>query len=153
MPGNAHTNLLLSRYSFQPDSKTKGMRSLALIGRIEVLVRVYNLAYECLHDSLCKQVNNKAPATATASRLPLLPVPITRSTLDSHDFIGTRTFLTFANFKFYCLAVTKRRISSATLNFRMMNEKVFSSILRGNETKTFICVEPLDCTFTHICLP
>ena len=67
--------------------------------------------------------------------------------LDRHNIISTWTFLTLANFIFNCLAVIKR---IATFNFRMMNKKIFSSILRCDEAKTFTSTEPLNCTFTHI---
>ena len=91
-----------------------------------------------------KAHNSNAPqdvAVAYASYLSL--------GLDSNNFICTRAFLTFANFKFNGLAVIKCRITAATLNFGVVNEKIFAAILRSDKAKTFICVEPLNCAFTH----
>jgi hypothetical protein len=31
----------------------------------------------------------------------------------------------------------------------MMNKQVFTAVFWGNKTETFICIEPLYCTFTH----
>ena len=31
----------------------------------------------------------------------------------------------------------------------MMNEQIFTAIFWSDKTETFVCVEPLYCTFTH----
>jgi len=75
-----------------------------------------------------------------------VPTPLP---LDWYNFISTRAFLSLANFKLYRLSVIQRGITATTLNFRMMNEKVFATILWSNKAKTLVCVEPLNCTLTH----
>jgi hypothetical protein len=69
--------------------------------------------------------------------------------LDGHYVVRTRTFLSLANFKLDILTVVQCCVVITTLDFRMMDEKVFSTIFRGNKTVTFSGVEPFDCTFTH----
>ena len=39
---------------------------------------------------------------------------------------------------------------TAALNFRVVDEKVFSTVIRGNKTKTFTCIEPFNYTCAHI---
>ena len=70
--------------------------------------------------------------------------------LDRYNFISAWAFFTLPYFIFYCLPIIERCIATATLNFRMMHEKIFASIFGCNKAKTFVCVEPLNSTFTHI---
>jgi len=60
--------------------------------------------------------------------------------------------LALAHFKLNSLAVIQSGITAAHLDFRMVNKQVFAAVFRRNETKTFVCIEPLNCTFTHITL-
>ena len=69
---------------------------------------------------------------------------------EGNNILGTWTFLAFAHLKFYFLTFIERCMATVTLDFRMMNEKIFSPILRCNEAKTFAIIEPLDCTFDLI---
>jgi hypothetical protein len=69
--------------------------------------------------------------------------------LDSYNLIRTWTFLALAFFIFNGLTIIQRCKTTTALNFRMMNKKVFPAIFWRNKTETFVCVEPLNGTFTH----
>ncbi len=71
--------------------------------------------------------------------------------LNRHYIVCARTFLALANFKLNFLTVIKCCVIIATFNFRMMDEKIFSAICRRNKTIALSGVEPLNCTFAHIC--
>jgi hypothetical protein len=68
---------------------------------------------------------------------------------DRHYVVRTGTFLSLANIKLDILTVIQCCVVITTLDFRMMDEKIFATIFRGNETVSFSGVKPLDCTFTH----
>ena len=34
----------------------------------------------------------------------------------------------------------------------MMDKQIFTAVFWGNKSETFICIKPLNCTFTHITL-
>ncbi len=70
--------------------------------------------------------------------------------LNRNNFICTWAFLTLPHFIFDGLSVIERCVAATTLNFRMVNKQIFSSILGSNKTKSFVCIEPLNCTFAHI---
>jgi len=54
-----------------------------------------------------------------------------------------------SDFVFYFLAVSERCIAARVLDFGMVNKEVFAAIVWGDETITFVCIEPLYCTCTH----
>ena len=66
-----------------------------------------------------------------------------------HYVVRARTFLPLANVKLDFLTIIQCCVIITTLDFRMMDEKIFATIFRGNETVSFSGVKPLDCTFTH----
>jgi hypothetical protein len=72
--------------------------------------------------------------------------------LERNDLVRAGSFLALAHFKLNGLAVVQSSVTAAHLDFRMMNKQVFATVFRCNETKTFICIEPLNCTFTHLYL-
>jgi hypothetical protein len=74
-----------------------------------------------------------------------------RLSSDGRYIICTRTFLSLANLELHFLTIIQRSVIIATSNFRMMHEKVLASVFWSNETVTFSCVEPLNCTYTHTC--
>mgnify|MGYP001546109895 FL=1 len=80
----------------------------------------------------------------------LAGVGVTSLGLKRHYFIGAWAFLALTNFEFHCLSIIKGCVTATTLNFRMVYKKVLASVLWSNKTETFVCVEPLNCTFTHL---
>lgn len=75
---------------------------------------------------------------------------ISAEQLERDNLIGAWAFLALPNFKFYFLPIIKSCVTATTLNFRVMYEQIFAAIFRRNKSKTLVCVEPLDCTFTHV---
>ncbi len=71
-------------------------------------------------------------------------------TSDRNHIGGAWTLLALANFKLDGLAVIQRCITSATFDFRVVYKKIFPPTFRSYKTETFICIEPLNCTFTHM---
>jgi hypothetical protein len=56
--------------------------------------------------------------------------------------------LAFSHLKLYGLSVGERGVT-AGFDFGMMHEKICGSFIGCDESKTFVCVEPLYCAFTH----
>jgi hypothetical protein len=116
-------------------------------------LRVRCIKLAVIHFRGPQQRHSRKDANATG-RLQR-PVALIRHVIPSevnsegNNILGTWTFLAFAHFEFYFLTFRERCMPPTTLDFRMMNEKIFSSILRCNKTKTFSVIEPLDCTLTH----
>jgi hypothetical protein len=63
------------------------------------------------------------------------------------------TFSAFPNFKFNCLTIIQGGMTTTAFYFRVMDKKIFASILWSNESEPFLGVEPLNCTFAHTFIP
>ena len=64
-------------------------------------------------------------------------------------------FRAFASSAYYVLdSLSFAQSLNITLNVVSMNEKIFITTVRSNETKTFLCVEKLNdtCMFCHVCI-
>jgi len=65
---------------------------------------------------------------------------------DLLHFNGAWTFLSFADFKGDFVAF----VQGITLGLGMMNEKVFCSIIRLDESESLFTVKPLNCSLRHL---
>jgi hypothetical protein len=80
------------------------------------------------------------------------PLPILHFSLEWNDLVRAGTFLALAHFKLNGLAVVQSGVAAAHLDFRMVNKQVLATVFRCDKTKTFVRIEPLNCTFTHFIL-
>ncbi len=81
-----------------------------------------------------------------------LSIPSVLYGLGRDHIIGTRAFFAFSDFECDFLVFIERGIA-ARLNFRMMDEQIGRTVIGSDETKTFACIEPFDCTCTHCTTP
>ncbi|MFT5496828.1 MAG: hypothetical protein ACI9TH_002228 [Kiritimatiellia bacterium] len=72
--------------------------------------------------------------------------------LNSCNVVRAGAFLTLSYFEFYDLSVVEAFVAAAVLDFGMMYKEIFSAIIWRDETETLVCIEPLNCTFTHVLL-
>ncbi len=71
--------------------------------------------------------------------------------LERHDIVGTRAFFALADFKLNLLVLFESCVT-VHLDLGVVDEQIRAAAIGTNETKTFACVEPLDCTCTHCIL-
>ncbi len=77
------------------------------------------------------------------------PVPY-QGLLDRDNIIGAGPFLTLPDFELDLLTFIKCCITTAILNFGIVDKKISSAFLRGNKSETLGRTEPFDLTFTHV---
>jgi len=84
--------------------------------------------------------------------LRLLNYPRRRQLLNWLNVIRTWALLTFTNFKLYGLTFIQGSVSTAGLNFGVMDKQVLAAIFGRNESVALVSVKPLNGSFTHIAL-
>ena len=69
--------------------------------------------------------------------------------LRGDNVVGTWAFFALADFEADALVFIQRGVA-VHLDLRMMHEQILAAVIGSDKTKTFACIEPLDCTCTHM---
>ena len=72
--------------------------------------------------------------------------------LAGDDISRTGTFFALSNLELHPLAFLKGGIA-VRLDFRVMNEQIFTAVIGSDKSKAFFPIKPFYCTCTHFCAP
>ena len=76
-------------------------------------------------------------------------VSLSRAFLDRFDFGGTRAFFALSNLELHFLSFAEGGITLGD-NFGVVDKQILGSVIRRDESKTFLFIKPFYRTRTHL---